>query len=353
MNKQNLTLQGFRGLLALLVVVFHSYRGLVSSEQIHPLQGHLKWVESAGLVSVNLFFVISGYLILQSLYRHQNANRFLIDRILRIYPVFLVVHLLLFTAGPMIGYKWMENLSLSDYLLHFFSNLFLLPGIFSFLPEAQIVAWSLSYEFLFYLLIGSYFTSRQKGNNYKNQLLLLLTVLLATLFLYFHPIACFFVVGILIYKWIGRINTIRNYKPIFYFNGLILFIFIYVFYDKVNLTISLVLSFFLFISITNEEGILSTILKTKIFKYLGDISYSLYIWHTVIMFPLKLVMNKVYHFPQSPWLLFFTFSLLSVVISLIVSHLSYIWIEKKFTNYIKGILRGRQQLKDVLHERAL
>ncbi|MFF2889894.1 acyltransferase family protein [Paenibacillus sp. NPDC057967] len=336
MRKQNVTIQGLRGLLALLVVIFHSYSGLESISLIAPLQGPLQWIGSMGSVSVNLFFVISGYLILQSLTRHQNLKKFFIDRILRIYPVFVVIHLLIFMAGPIINYDWMSGISIKDYVIHFFSNLLLLPGIFPSLPEAQLVAWSISYEFLFYLLVGLVFGASINRSSSKSSLIIIVALIISVLFIYFHPRALFFIVGIILFKLIDKINEKVTYRPWFYFNGVILLGVILVTYNALHISISLLFSFLFFKTVINEEGLLSRVLRTKVFKFLGDISYSLYLWHTFVMFPLKIVILKISNITQIPFILLLIFTVLSISISVLVSHLSYHWIEQRFTKYIKS-----------------
>ena len=109
-----------------------------------------------GRHGVELFFTISGYLISGSLVRHGKAKTFLIDRAVRIYPVFLVIHVIVFLTGPLIGYKWMVGLTPVQWTFDFISNALFLPGIFN-LPLAQLSAWSLSYEALFYLITAAAF----------------------------------------------------------------------------------------------------------------------------------------------------------------------------------------------------
>lgn len=338
MAKQNLSIQGLRGLLCAMVVVFHVYRGMVSENLMRQLED-FPWVESIGRVSVNLFFVISGYLIIQSLIKHQNLSKFFINRVLRIYPVFIVIHLLLFTAGPLIHYEWMSGLSVSEYILHFMSNLMLLPGIFQSLPIAQIVSWSVSYEFLFYILIGVMYNSIMKRESKWHVILIITSAIASLAFVYFHPRSLFFLVGILAYKTAGPIKKKIKYKSVFYFNGLILLTLLLIFYSKVPLLISLCLGFLIFYTLINEEGILASILRNRVFQYLGNISYSLYLWHTLAMFPFKnVLMPRLSVYISSPLILFVIFLILTLTASIVVSHLSYRFIEKKLTTLIKSSL---------------
>ena len=89
--------------------------------------------------------MISGYVINASLLRHGDVVSFAIDRVARIYPVFLAVHLGIFTVGPLIGYKFFHGLGLIEWAYQFASNVLFLLGVFN-LPLAQIVAWSLIYS---------------------------------------------------------------------------------------------------------------------------------------------------------------------------------------------------------------
>ncbi|WP_253271145.1 acyltransferase [Sporosarcina sp. D27] len=338
-------MHGLRGLLSFLVVIFHAYYGLVSINLLQ-LMTDTSLVDSLGYMSVNLFFVISGYLIIQSLNRHRQIKNFIIDRVLRIYPVYVVIHLLIFIVGPIIGYKWMAGISINEYAGHFFSNLLLLPGLFTSLPIAQLVSWSLSYEFLFYILTALIFGTLLNYKSVMGYFILMIAIFISISFLYFHPRSSFFIVGILIFKLIGTINVKRVYKPWFYFNGLILITILYTSFERFHILVSLLLSFLLFITIINEEGILSFVLQSKFFYYLGNISYSLYLWHTFVMFILKVFMHKINDFLEpSPSILFMIFFGLSISISMMVSHLSYNLIEKRFTNYLKHRINEKKKLK--------
>ena len=59
---------------------------------------------------VELFFMISGFLIPASLVRHGSFWKFIRDRVMRIMPVFGVLHLLLFIVGPIVGYKFFRDI---------------------------------------------------------------------------------------------------------------------------------------------------------------------------------------------------------------------------------------------------
>ncbi|HEY4124458.1 MAG TPA: acyltransferase, partial [Rhizomicrobium sp.] len=107
-------------------------------------------LRSYGREGVELFFVLSGYLIYGALIRRPSIRSFMKRRVQRIYPAFLVtlaigIAIALVLPG--------SNRIPSDPLqaaLYLAANLLLLPGLFPIEPVFA-VAWTLSYEMFFYL----------------------------------------------------------------------------------------------------------------------------------------------------------------------------------------------------------
>jgi peptidoglycan/LPS O-acetylase OafA/YrhL len=110
-------------------------------------------VRAAGHTGVDVFFVLSGYLIYRSvLSRPTHWGSYALRRIARIYPAFLAtfaLYLLLIpffdTDGRVPDGPWAQ----AWYLTH---NLLLLGGLWPF-PVMINVTWSLSYEIFYYLAI--------------------------------------------------------------------------------------------------------------------------------------------------------------------------------------------------------
>ena len=147
-------MEGLRGLAVLLVffVHFHALFGgtLARESWSHYVFEFLGTIGNAG---VDLFFVMSGFLIYGALIRRETPFwTFMRRRVERIYPTFLAVfavYLSLSIAFPTQNKIHGSALTKSLYVLE---NLFLLPGIFNIQPIIT-VAWSLSYEFFFYLVL--------------------------------------------------------------------------------------------------------------------------------------------------------------------------------------------------------
>jgi peptidoglycan/LPS O-acetylase OafA/YrhL len=153
--------------------------------------------------AVCLLFCISGLLILQSLIKHNDWHVFAVNRIKRIYPLFIVLHIFSFTWGPIRGKAaWMASVGPKplDWLYQFFTNLFLLPGVFP-LTLVQQLAWSLSYEAAFYVVSCFIFVGVKKVTAKQNlgYPMVALGGAAAIALLVFHPFFWFFLVGITTY----------------------------------------------------------------------------------------------------------------------------------------------------------
>nr|WP_283571209.1 acyltransferase [Paenibacillus brevis] len=334
MNNKNLTINGLRGLLASLVVLYHGYTGMTTSNYLE--ESYIRQINHFGPFAVNIFFIISGYLILQSLIRSGSIDYFIKNRILRIYPVFFVIHIFIFIAGPVINYEWMGSLSTAEYLLHFVSNLLMLPGVFN-LPIAQIVAWSLSYEFAFYIVITVFYFGHKSQSILLKYFSIGAALITSLILLYKHPTMLFFLVGILLCLYSEKITALLKYRyhSWFFFNG-ILFMLIAIFvYDPENLSLSLIFSFLFFFTVINEEGAFAKIMRSRVFQYLGELSYSLYLWHTFIMFPIKRIIPIVGLEQLNQYVLLVLFTGSSLIISLLASHFSYRLLEVKVVKFLK------------------
>jgi len=149
-------LQWLRGFAAVIVVIFHA------TEQLY-IQGlaSADWVFHLGSKGVDLFFVISGFIIT---YAHRSdfgrsdfVGIYALKRLGRIIPLYWSIFLpLLFVRLiiPDVGHS--EDLHITRVL----TSLFLIPQ--SELPILG-VAWTLSYELFFYFLFGVAIWNKRLG----------------------------------------------------------------------------------------------------------------------------------------------------------------------------------------------
>ncbi len=148
---------------ALSVIISHCYYLQSGSAESEPLRTWTGY--SLGAHGVQVFFVLSGILITQSLARSASWVDFAIARILRIFPALIVCAVIVaFLLGPALS-----TLGIADYLRHselysyLAKTLFLttglarLPALFSDNPVPHVVnlsLWTLKYEVLCYGLLA-------------------------------------------------------------------------------------------------------------------------------------------------------------------------------------------------------
>ena len=341
-------IDGLRAIAVIFVVLFHSQITVFGIQFF-----------SGGYIGVDIFFVISGYLItsilLKELYLKKkiNFNYFYQRRIRRLIPALLAVMIFstLIASIYLPPSRFVEfsksilySLGFSSNFYFFFSelNYFEFEGLF--LPFLH--TWSLSVEEQFYILFPILlfiFFNYSK----KNLFIFLIFSFLISFFLaeygsrnlqnstfyFLHSRMWELLAGsILAYLKLNiskrnTSNLVYSYIPSI--GLLMIFLSLILFYDeKIRhpsfFTLLPVIGTCLIIWFGQEKrDIVSKILSTKLFVGTGLISYSLYIWHFPIFSFAKisgLVSGNI------------LFKILLIIFTVAISGLSYYFIEKKFRN---------------------
>jgi peptidoglycan/LPS O-acetylase OafA/YrhL len=164
--RYNPRIDQLRWLAATLVFLFHfqlEYRGAGGA----TLAGPWAALVTEGHTGVGLFFTLSGFLFMQiALVQKQIAyGGFVRNRVLRIFPLFLTIFLVATSIGR-------DKFQPQDLLYLFATNLGMAPTSGTVVTGA---AWTISVEFLFYLLFP--FLARfamERGPRYLLKLLALM-----------------------------------------------------------------------------------------------------------------------------------------------------------------------------------
>lgn len=146
-------MEGLRGFAAFIVFITHYCGFILPHLDPAVYDGPLRSMDRLGDTGVDLFFVLSGYLIYGSLIsRPQPFGPYMMRRIQRIYPVFLVVFLVYIPLSFIFPGENKIPGPADDALIYLVANFFLLvPMLVPFDPLVN-VTWSLSYEMFFYVL---------------------------------------------------------------------------------------------------------------------------------------------------------------------------------------------------------
>ena len=319
----NRQIHGLRGFAALAVFVYHVY-GMGRLWNFWPARlDPLAPVFEAGKHGVEIFFIISGYLITGSLIRHGSAAKFLIDRTIRIYPVFLTIQLIVFGLGPFIHYRWLADIGFGDWVIAFLENGLFLPGIFD-LPLAQQNAWSLSFEAAFYLISAACFVLVRYVGRWP---VIVGVALFLAYFLSIDGRAVYFLPGVATF-FIVRHSDVRL-PPWFRalsIPGLLLTLGIITLSETLKgptVFFGAVPGLIFFLCVVEGRCLLSAILRAPALQYLGTISYSFYLWSPVVTYPMKLVIQRFLHGWVDDLINIGLFATVGFAASLVVARISY------------------------------
>jgi exopolysaccharide production protein ExoZ len=152
--KNFLSIQALRAVAALLVVLLHAFE--TWGERVDPTAPGVRWEN--GAAGVDIFFIISGFVMVISSRRLAGrpgaALTFLRHRVARIVPLYWLLTTVKILAVVVLG----------DVVLRTTLDFNFVAGSYLFLPVTDSaghfrpvlpVGWTLTYEFLFYLLFAA------------------------------------------------------------------------------------------------------------------------------------------------------------------------------------------------------
>ncbi|MEP1443196.1 MAG: acyltransferase [Hyphomicrobiales bacterium] len=150
-------------LLAASLVVFSHATAIVYGdavkEPLAELTGH-----TLGWHSVNMFFCLSGLLIMASMERTSSTLQFLWARFLRLYPAIIALVFFMFGIGAMMSSEPFSVFTFVDFsarILLLFGDSATLPGVFANNPISDTInspLWTLRFEVFCYLFLALSFT---------------------------------------------------------------------------------------------------------------------------------------------------------------------------------------------------
>jgi peptidoglycan/LPS O-acetylase OafA/YrhL len=140
------SLQILRALAALLVVHFHS---IVLAENLGtpPRQAAFFSLENFGAVGVDVFFVLSGFVVSLSAARAHGAGDFLLRRAIRLMPLYVLLTLASVATRLIRGVRVDPS--------YVAQSLLFLPTFTGTALPVIWVGWTLAFEVFFYVVVGA------------------------------------------------------------------------------------------------------------------------------------------------------------------------------------------------------
>lgn len=356
----NASLNGYRGFCALLVFFFHSGNaGVISTLE---LGAATDFVWTSLRYGVEMFFMISGFVILGSLRRHASITEFLIERIIRIYSPWVPALVSVSVICALFHAKMFAHTSASEGLGLFLVNLFLLPPFVS-TPLVHRGSWSLTYEWVFYLAaaLGALWLRRP-----QRDLRVGLWIALCAVFVCMFPRATFFLTGVLVFVYADWFERRSQWLR---FPGLSMLVFLLAWrftevdeaalsityldflrdYRWIAALVAFLASLHMFASVVFRASRQFAFLDSRAFQFFGNISYSFYLWHTLVMSVVKRIVTPFVVPHVGLALGFCIFVAASGVISLALSWASWTLFEVQMA---KAVHRFRANLKQLQSSEA-
>lgn len=349
-------LDGLRGFAVLVVMLYHFFGTRVPG----------------GFLGVDIFFVLSGFLITSLLIRERalegkiRLKQFWIRRVRRILPAAIAVLVICTAVAGVLPGDYAVQLGQQFLATWFFANNWMqIASSQSYFAESgvQLFAhyWSLAVEEQFYVIWPLLFILLARMSKKSNRSIVfwasLLAILSFGLMLYTFdpqqdPTRVYYGTdthsfGLLIGVALAALLTSnssdqaaeswpkdklqRRSKTLNFFSfiSLALLVFmIMVVPDTSALTyrgglfLASLLTAVVIAALVSEAGLVHAVLRLKVLRWLGERSFSLYLWHWPVVLFLK-QLNFEYSLGFAPVIV----GTAALIVSLPLSHMSYIWIE--------------------------
>jgi len=316
-----------RALAALAVCVFHFKRDSITSLDA------LWSVSSYGYLGVDVFFVISGFVIPLMLHKMKfsfaDSGSFLFSRFLRLYPAYAAAGLLAITLWFLSswtpGFRGdSPSISASGLL----SNFLL---ICDFTGDGWIIPvfWTLAIEAQYYLLIALSFpllTAESILIRHGALAAWIVAPLLAGVGPTVFTWSALFAVGILCHLKANKLIGLMNF---------------WIFFSAACATHALTKEL-VSAAVGAATGLVILYLpevRSRILIWIGGISYSLYLLHPLVG---GRVMNLAVRLPDTPWIQAFAL-ILGVLVAIIASAIFFKLIERPSHEFSRGIRHQKRR----------
>lgn len=342
-------IHGLRGACVLAIFLYHVVNsGLLPPASTGFLE-NLRWLSDGLRYGVEVFFMISGYVIVHSLKRHQSVSLFLRDRVLRIFPLWIPLAIALMFGA------WLAGQWTGSTIRHFPDPLLLIPSLLILAPVLHVPSlhpaqWSLCYELFFY---G--FSAVAWANRSRLLWCCVLSFIPACIFVIIFPRALFFIPGVLValfepqfrsssavfrwgwiglpMAWVAWLSTgVENAG----WSRTLIDLATQGFAPVTVLSFVGALFFFIWLVLFRASADRS-ILASPPMQWLGTISFSFYLVHPIVMGAVKQVILPVFQFERWTGIAFFV--VVSLVVSCAASYFTWRLLEVGFRRWLASSIQ--------------
>lgn len=331
-------LDGHRGIAIILVVLYHSY-----SRWTDYLPFATEFAEITlfkyGFIGVNLFFIISGFVIFMTLERCHNFQEFIFKRWLRLFPAMLICSAFIYFTSSYFYERPLGQPSVLDLLP---GLIFLEPKYLSLLTgevfrSIEGTFWSLYVEFKFYVIAATLYYIL--GSRYLVQALFLMFCLWFSLEITSVYISDSLLVLMLkitqslsfqYFGWFSAgasfyLYTKGNNEKWFVFGvGICILSSLGISLERNNLYVffaALLISVFFILTLRSEK--LQLIISNKILLFFGAISYPLYLLHENMIISITIKLNNYYPSAASFFLPLISLLFVSILSLIVIKYLEF------------------------------
>jgi len=360
-------LDGLRGIAVIMVMALHIFKRANEFTQ-HPALYFITSLTSIGWVGVDIFFVLSGFLITSILLRTKEKENyfknFYMRRILRIFPLYYICIGIIIAFIPILdpGFSSQIPRVLPLLILYQQNWISIFGGVW--LTQYLTVTWSLAIEEQFYLIWPAIVYFAQKNLLIKISIgVIILSVLVRILGLLFwnntNQITVFFfyntftrfeqlVFGALLAiaftfaDWKERLRVMSFPVFLVSFSTFIALCIValpnipHPAYGNIPLTLagytlSSIFSAALiaFLLLNYKKTILHKFFQTNVLVFFGIHSYAMYLLHLPIAL---ILLDALWHTEMRGWKAYFAYIILSYSITAVISFLTWHLLEKHMLN---------------------
>lgn len=362
------SIDGLRGYLAFGVFIHHSVITWIFLSTGRIEFPPSNFYSQLGQGSVALFFMITGFLFwdrLLSQGRQHDWLAFAISRVFRLYPLYLPLMLLVFVCVFYLQ-NWEMKESAWKLIGQVLSWLvFERPDVNQYPQTGMLISnvtWTLAYEMFFYLslpLTAMVFIYR--GSWLQTVLCLVGIYALYQVVGWEHSLKKHFLAsflgGIAAAYWIRRPHLLAWSKtPLAGGIALLALAIVFTVFSRTfNLGALLLISLF-FVIVASGNPLFGA-LKPRSIRWLGEISYSTYLLHGFVLWLLIQQLPPLLHLDARESWIFLPLMALGSCLLIIISTLTYLFIEKPGINAGKRTLlwlrqnrKGQKKLSDKVAE---